>query len=139
MATIVIASPKGGAGKTTTAVLLATELAFSGADVTILDCDPNRSISFAQHRAIQRSLQEQGVTVIKPPLMERSAFSAIFTYGGDLRSMPKQGRMDKAIENAHDFTKFVYKLLMKEKDNESRFSNQGRRHPDYQEENPTFG
>ena len=36
MATIVLASPKGGAGKTTTAVLLATEFAFAGADVTVL-------------------------------------------------------------------------------------------------------
>ena len=245
MATIVLASPKGGAGKTTTAVLLATEFAFSGADVTILDCDPNRSISFwakkskrpppdrvtvlsevnennivstirrlesegqiliidleglvsrlmsraisqadlvitpmrattldakigirtvsliageeevlnrsikhavvftmtrgiltAQHRSIQRSLQDQGVTIIEPPLMERSAFSAIFTYGGDLRSMPQQGRMDKAIENAQLFAKFVYKLLLEEKHSESRFQRQGRRHPDSQQEQSTLG
>lgn len=244
MATIVLASPKGGAGKTTTAVLLATEFAIGGAEVTILDCDPNRSVSFwakkakcpppdrvtvlsevtednivstirrleqkgqmlivdleglvsrlmsraisqadlvitpmrattldaqigirtvaliageeevlnrsikhavvftmtrgiltAQHRAIQRSLQEQGVTIIEPPLMERSAFSALFTYGGDLRSMPKQGRMDKAIENAQLFAKFVYKLLMKEKHSESRFPSQGRRDPNYRQEQPTI-
>ena len=217
MATIVLASPKGGAGKTTTAVLLATEFANAGADVTILDCDPNHSVSLwateskrpppdrvkvvtgadenniistikaldrkrhflivdlegvvsrlmsraisqadlvvtpmrattldakiglktasliassrdtinraikhavaftmtrgiitKQHRSIKRSLQEQGVTVIEPPLMERSAFSALFTYGGGLRSMPEQGRMDKAIENAQKFAKFVYNLV----------------------------
>ena len=216
MATIVLASPKGGAGKTTTAVLLATEFAVGGADVTILDCDPNRCVSrwaskcplpdritvisdkvdesnivsairthdragrflivdleglvsrvmsravsqanlvitpmratvldaevgvgiisliateekvlkrkikhavaftmtrgivTAQHRGIRHSLQEQGVTVIDPPLMERSAFSAIFSHGGNLRSMLKQGRMDKAIKNAELFTKCVYKLL----------------------------
>ena len=71
-----------------------------------------RGIITKQHRSIKRSLQEQGVTVIEPPLMERSAFSALFTYGGGLRSMPKQGRMDKAIENAELFAKFVYNLLL---------------------------
>lgn len=45
MPVIVMASPKGGAGKSTTAVLLATELAHAGADVTVIDCDPNRSVS----------------------------------------------------------------------------------------------
>lgn len=42
MPTIVFASPKGGAGKTTAAVILATELAAMGADVTVLDADPNK-------------------------------------------------------------------------------------------------
>jgi chromosome partitioning protein len=45
MPTIVFASPKGGAGKSTSAVLLATELAANGASVTILDADPNRPVS----------------------------------------------------------------------------------------------
>lgn len=45
MPTIVIASPKGGAGKSTTAVILGTELARAGARVTMLDCDPNGSLS----------------------------------------------------------------------------------------------
>jgi chromosome partitioning protein len=45
MATIVFASPKGGAGKSTSAVLLATELAVGGADVTIIDADPNKPVS----------------------------------------------------------------------------------------------
>jgi chromosome partitioning protein len=43
--TIAIASPKGGAGKSTTAVILGTELAHLGVPVTMLDCDPNRSLS----------------------------------------------------------------------------------------------
>ena len=42
MPTIVFASPKGGAGKSTSAVVLATELALSGANVTVIDADPNR-------------------------------------------------------------------------------------------------
>ena len=45
MPTIVVASPKGGCGKSTTAVLLGTELARAGADVSFLDCDPNRSLT----------------------------------------------------------------------------------------------
>ena len=45
MPTIVFASPKGGAGKSTASVLLATELALKGADVTIIDADPNKPVS----------------------------------------------------------------------------------------------
>jgi len=44
MPTIVFATPKGGAGKSTSAVLLATELARKGVDVTVLDADDNRPI-----------------------------------------------------------------------------------------------
>jgi chromosome partitioning protein len=45
MPTIVFASPKGGAGKSTSAVVLATELAGQGASVTIIDADPNKPVS----------------------------------------------------------------------------------------------
>jgi len=45
MPTIVFASPKGGAGKSTAAVILATELALKGAGVTIIDADPNKPVS----------------------------------------------------------------------------------------------
>lgn len=45
MPVIVLASPKGGVGKSTCAVLLATEFARMGAEVTVLDCDPNKSLS----------------------------------------------------------------------------------------------
>jgi ATPases involved in chromosome partitioning len=44
MPTVVIASPKGGAGKSTAAILLGTELAHAGASVVMLDCDPNHSL-----------------------------------------------------------------------------------------------
>ncbi|MFV0292195.1 MAG: ParA family protein [Paracoccus sp. (in: a-proteobacteria)] len=215
MPTIVIASPKGGAGKSTTAVLLGTELAHAGASVVMLDCDPNgsltlwrnrgplpsrvsvvsgitesgivkaikkydgdgrivivdlegvasrlvsRAISQAdlvitpmrattldatigvraleliaeeeealgrhiphaviftmtkavrskQHTGIEESLMTQGVDLIRPPLMERAAFSALFEFGGDLRSMPPQGNMDSALENAREFAQAVYNRL----------------------------
>jgi chromosome partitioning protein len=51
MPTIVFASPKGGAGKSTSAVLLATELASSGATVTVIDADPNKPLSQWAKRA----------------------------------------------------------------------------------------
>ena len=51
MPTVVFASPKGGAGKSTSAVLLATELALKGAGVTILDADPNKPVSLWAKRA----------------------------------------------------------------------------------------
>lgn len=44
MPTISFASSKGGAGKSTSAVLLATELAQRGASVTIIDADPNQPV-----------------------------------------------------------------------------------------------
>jgi chromosome partitioning protein len=50
MATIVLANPKGGAGKSTTALVLATTLAAQDASVTVLDCDPNRPIIKWQSR-----------------------------------------------------------------------------------------
>lgn len=42
---IVFGSPKGGVGKSTAAVILATQLAESGASVTIIDADPNKPVS----------------------------------------------------------------------------------------------
>jgi chromosome partitioning protein len=45
MPVIVFASPKGGAGKSTSAVILATELALKGASVTAIDSDPNKPVS----------------------------------------------------------------------------------------------
>lgn len=50
MPTIVVASPKGGAGKSTAAVILGTELARGGIPVTMLDCDPNRSLTLWAER-----------------------------------------------------------------------------------------
>lgn len=45
MPVIAFANPKGGAGKTTGALLLATELALKNAAVAILDADPERWIT----------------------------------------------------------------------------------------------
>ena len=45
MPIISFANPKGGAGKTTSALLLASELASKGAQVAIIDADPEKWIS----------------------------------------------------------------------------------------------
>jgi len=44
MPSIVFASPKGGAGKTTSALILATQIAKQGIAVTIIDADPNHPV-----------------------------------------------------------------------------------------------
>lgn len=45
MPVISLVSPKGGCGKTTSAVVLACELATSGKQVVLIDADPNQPIS----------------------------------------------------------------------------------------------
>src|SRR3954463_4438007 len=45
MPTIAMVTPKGGAGKSTSAVILGTEIARRGAAVTIIDADPNKPLS----------------------------------------------------------------------------------------------
>lgn len=45
MPIISVANPKGGAGKSTTALVIGSTLAVKGASVTLLDCDPNRPIA----------------------------------------------------------------------------------------------
>jgi len=44
MITFAFVNPKGGTGKTTSALLLAEQIALADARVTILDCDPNQNI-----------------------------------------------------------------------------------------------
>ena len=58
MYVITFANPKGGSGKTTSAMLLAEQIAISGGRVAILDLDPNANIlAWAQAR------EEQGKEV----------------------------------------------------------------------------
>lgn len=44
MPIIVLASPKGGVGKSTTTLVLATELAIRGASITVIDADRNKPL-----------------------------------------------------------------------------------------------
>lgn len=53
MPTITLFNPKGGSGKTTTALILATELAARGASVAMLDGDPNPNLCrWAERRGL---------------------------------------------------------------------------------------
>jgi chromosome partitioning protein len=45
MPTIAMVTPKGGAGKSTSAVIIGSELARRGAAVTLIDADPNKPLS----------------------------------------------------------------------------------------------
>jgi chromosome partitioning protein len=56
MPTVVFANPKGGAGKSTAAVILATQLVRQGGEVTILDADPNKPVSEWAKRGIPGNL-----------------------------------------------------------------------------------
>ena len=70
-----------------------------------------KAVKSKQHKGIAASLVGQGVDLIDPPLMERAAFSAIFEFGGDLRSIPPQGNMAGAQDNARAFSEQIYKRL----------------------------
>ncbi|WP_120010653.1 ParA family protein [Teichococcus vastitatis] len=59
MATISVASDKGGPGKTTTAILIASELALDGYRVTVLDTDVNQ-----QAAAFGRKADIPGLTIV---------------------------------------------------------------------------
>ena len=60
MPVIAFVNPKGGAGKSTSAVVLSTQLAFKGARVTILDADPNKPVL----RWAKRSNCPENITVV---------------------------------------------------------------------------
>lgn len=59
MPVIAVANPKGGAGKSTTSLVLGTTLSAAGATSTIIDCDPNQPIKTWATGATQ-----SGVTII---------------------------------------------------------------------------
>lgn len=64
MPTITFVSPKGGAGKTTSSLLFATQLAARGADVTLIDADPNHP---ARDWAVTGNAIPETLTVICNP------------------------------------------------------------------------
>lgn len=213
MPVVVIASPKGGVGKSTCAVLLMTQAAQMGIEVTALDCDPNHSLSiWAEaglpagitmrsgvgasdvvrtiraaegngklvvvdlegvasqlvsraisqadlvlvpmqathldamvggralalvaeeeetlgrrirsavvltktstvrsmiHRELEQQLGELSVDLVQPPLLARSAFAELFSFGGNLEGLRKirtAGNVQAAIDNAQAYTEAV--------------------------------
>lgn len=71
MPVISVANPKGGAGKSTAALVIGTTLASKGATVTILDCDPNQPIA-----AWGKGQERPGLRVLSE-ISEREIISAI--------------------------------------------------------------
>ena len=119
MPTIVFASPKGGVGKSTSTVILATELAREGADVTILDADPNRPVSHWARRSgcpqslrVAADISESTVIDAIEDAARKSAFVIVDLEGtasltvayaisrADLVIIPTQGSQLDAAEAA---------------------------------------
>lgn len=100
MPTIVMASPKGGVGKSTCAVLLASEFARMGAEVTVLDCDPNKSLTrWASHGTPKgvRLRNEIGRSEIVPAIREADGDGRIVIV--DLEGVASQ-LVSRAISQA---------------------------------------
>jgi chromosome partitioning protein len=78
---IAFASPKGGGGKTTLAILLACEFAHGGLTVVVLDADPQASALLWQRRS-----REAGATlsnVVVHPVKDAAALGEILQAGVD--------------------------------------------------------
>jgi len=71
MATLSIASAKGGCGKTTVAILLGAELALDGYQVALLDCDLNQHAS-----AFAAKAQLPGLAIV-PDVTEGNVLAAL--------------------------------------------------------------
>jgi chromosome partitioning protein len=71
MYVITFANPKGGSGKTTSAMLLAEQIAISGGRVAILDLDPNANI-LAWAQAREREGRDVPFTVHARPQAEET-------------------------------------------------------------------
>ncbi|BDC53203.1 chromosome partitioning protein ParA (plasmid) [Bryobacterales bacterium F-183] len=119
MPTVVFANPKGGAGKSTAAVILATQLASKGADVTILDADPNKPVSQWARRGntpsrikVVENLSEATILDEIDDAAQRTAFVIVDLEGtasmmvayaisrADLVIIPIQGSQLDAAEGA---------------------------------------
>lgn len=119
MPTIVFASPKGGAGKSTSAVVLATELAQRGASVTVIDADPNHPVSQWAKRpgcpttlTVIGSISEESIIDTIEEASSRAAFVVVDLEGtasmtvayaisrADLVVIPVQGSQLDAAEAA---------------------------------------
>lgn len=82
MPTIVLTSPKGGAGKSTTAVILGTELARMGYPVTMLNCDLVSDEKAALRIWERVGSIPQGIT-LKHDITERDVIREIKAGEGD--------------------------------------------------------
>jgi chromosome partitioning protein len=82
MPVVAFANPKGGAGKSTSALVLAQTLAMAGASVTIIDADPNRPIldwrSGQSHSPIRVIGDATESTIVRVIIEERTRQQFVF-------------------------------------------------------------
>lgn len=78
---IAFASPKGGGGKTTLAILLACEFAHGGLSVVLLDADPQGSATLWRTRSIEAGAELAGIDV--RPVPDAAALGALLQDGVD--------------------------------------------------------
>lgn len=119
MPTIVFATPKGGAGKSTSAVLLASELLNRGGAITIIDADPNKPVSQWAKRsdlpallAVQAEVSEDSIVDQIDEAARKSTFVIVDLEGtaslmasyaisrADLVIIPTQGSHLDAAQSA---------------------------------------
>lgn len=119
MPTIVFATPKGGAGKSTSAVLLATELVNRSGAVTVIDADPNKPVSQWAKRSktpkllkVESEVSEDTIVDLIDETSRKSAFVIVDLEGtasmmasyatsrADLVIIPTQGSHLDAAESA---------------------------------------
>jgi chromosome partitioning protein len=82
MPVVAFANPKGGAGKSTSALILAQTFARAGASVTVIDADPNRPILDWRRGASQSPIRVIGdateSTIVKIVTEERARQQFVF-------------------------------------------------------------
>lgn len=64
-------------------------------------------------RGVEQGLKSKGLDLIKPDLMKRVPYSWLFTFGGDLETIPDHSGKEKALQEASEFTKSVHARLLK--------------------------
>ncbi|WP_244832490.1 ParA family protein [Caballeronia sp. TF1N1] len=98
MPTISFVSPKGGAGKTTSALLLATQLAARGAQVTIIDADPNHPVrTWGEGGNVPENL-----TIVSNPRPTKQAEADVVIPGVETRQVNSETIRDVIEETAKE-------------------------------------